>query len=269
MDTRLVSASRNIVWIASYPKSGNTWVRFMACNLIFGRQESSAALNALAPDFHEFGAQRLDSYSGLIKTHFPYSAALPFADRTAAAIYVVRRPADVLVSNFHYARRSAGTAEESRGAFDRYVESFLKNRGDPRWVEFGMGSWEDNVRSWLVARQILPVALVRYEDLSANPQRSCAMLSSFLKLDRSEQDIDQAVANSSFDRLREIEAADIREKRIGIFYKPYLQPAINSGLRFMRSGTVGDAGRLLTSDQQIRVARAFEELTVQLGYFAA
>jgi hypothetical protein len=241
----------------------------MACNLIFGRQESSEALNALAPDLHEFGAQRLGSYSGLVKTHFPYSSALPLADRTAGAIYVVRRPADVLVSNFHYGRRSAGTAEESRDAFDRYVESFLKNRGDPRWIEFGMGSWEDNVRGWLAARQILPVALIRYEELSADPKQSCAMLSQFLKLDRSDQHIDQAVANSSFDRLREIEAADIREQRLGIFYKPYLQPAINSGLRFMRSGAVGDGDRLLTSDQRIRVAKAFEELTAQLGYLAA
>ena len=71
---------------------------------------------------------------------------------------------------------------------------------------------------------------------------------------------------ASFDRLRGIEAADIREKRIGIFYKPYLQPAINSGLRFMRSGAVGDAERLLTSDQRTRVAKAFEGLTAELGY---
>src|SRR5271166_6638334 len=123
----MTNPPRNIVWIASYPKSGNTWVRFMACNLLFGRQESAEALSLLAPDVHELGPQIIESgHAGLVKTHFRHSPDLPLAERTAAAIYVVRAPADVLASNFHYARRSGTAFDETREAFDRHVDSFVE-----------------------------------------------------------------------------------------------------------------------------------------------
>jgi len=257
---------RNVVWIASYPKSGNTWVRFMACNLVFGQQQSAAELNVLAPDIHELGAQHLAAHSGLVKTHFPYSSDLPLAERTAGAVYVFRHPADVLVSNFHYAQRSAGTAGASREEFDRYVDRFIQHRGDPRWIELGMGSWEANVRSWLGQRHPFPMVAVSYESLTNDPRKVCTALAQLLRPDASGPDVDAAVANSSFERMRGLEAADIRERRVGIFYKPYLQTAIDSGRRFMRSGAVGDGSRLLTPDQRTGLAKAFESLLAALGY---
>jgi len=261
-----VSATRNIVWIASYPKSGNTWVRFMLCNLLFGRQESAAALGTLAPDIHEITPEALTAHAGLVKTHFAYSAALPAADRTAAAIYVVRHPADVLVSNYYYAQRSAGAASESRVDFDRYVDRFVECGGDPRWRQFGMGSWEENVRSWIGARGEIRVLAIRYEDLSADPRKIGGLLAKYLRSASTGQEIDAAVANSSFARMRELEDADIQAQRVGIFYKPYLQAAIDSGRRFMRSGAVGDGSRLLTLEQRSRVANRFGTLLGELGY---
>ncbi len=261
-----MSVARNIVWIASYPKSGNTWVRFMACNLLFGPQQSAEALSSLAPDIHEAGPQALAAHSGLVKTHFLHSPALPLVERTAAAIYVVRQPADVLESNFHYARRSAGLGGESREEFDQYVDAFIQHRGDPRWLQLGMGSWEDNVRSWLRVRHPFGVIPIRYEDLTADPRKVCTMLAQQFRPASSAQEIDAAVANSSFDRMRELEAADIRERRIGIFYKPYLQAAIDSGRRFMRSGEVGGGARRLTPEQRARLATAFNRLHAELGY---
>jgi hypothetical protein len=263
----MANAARNIVWIASYPKSGNTWVRFMACNLLFGRQDSAEALNVLAPDLHELGPQLVESgHTGFVKTHFRHSPALPFADATAAAIYVVREPADVLASSFHYAQRSAAIADASREAFDRYVEAFVQNRGDPRWIKLGMGSWEENVRSWLRAPHPFPVIPIRYEDLSADPRSVCGMLAQLLRPNSTAQEIDAAVANSSFARMREVEDADIRGRRIGIFYKPYLQSSIDSGRRFMRSGTVGEGARILSSEQRARLREVFEPLVTELGY---
>jgi|HubBroStandDraft_1064217.scaffolds.fasta_scaffold44164_3 hypothetical protein len=261
-----MSATRNLVWIASYPKSGNTWVRFMLCNLLFGPQSSAEALNLLAPDIHETGPQALAPHTGLVKTHFLHSAALPLVERTAAAIYVLRQPADVLLSNFHYARRSGANGAETREEFDRYVDRFLENRGDPRWRQFGMGSWDEHVHSWIGIRQPFPVVSIRYEDLTADAPRTCRRLADFLKLVRSDEEIAQAVRNSSFERMRDLEATDIRERRRGIFYKPYLEAALGSGLRFMRSGAVGEGARRLTPEQRARLAGIFEPLSAQLGY---
>jgi len=258
---------QNIVWIASYPKSGNTWVRFMLCNLLFGRQETAAALNVLAPDIHEMGGKIADPpRAGLFKTHFPCTSRLPHREQTAAAIYVVRQPFDVLVSNYYYAQRSKGATEHSREDFERYFDEFVRNRGDPRWIQLGMGTWDENVRSWLSGGHAFPVVPIKYEDIKADPRRICKMLAEFVKPGRSPEEIDAAVENSSFTRMNEIEEADIRARRVGIFYKPYLQASIDAGRRFMRSGAVGDGKRLMTQEQRDRLRRVFEPLLAELNY---
>jgi hypothetical protein len=74
------------------------------------------------------------------------------------------------------------------------------------------------------------------------------------------------VASASFERMGEIELADIRSRRVGIFYKPYLQASIDSGLRFMRSGRSGEARAVLTPAQTERFDAAFGRLMRELGY---
>jgi hypothetical protein len=260
-------AARTVVWIASYPKSGNTWLRFLACNLIFGSVDSAATLNRLAPDLHELrGVLPPPARHTLMKTHFPYSGNLPLAAHTVAAIYIFRDPADVMLSNFHYARRSGAAATGDPDVFDRYVDSYIAARGDPRWLKLGMGSWEDNVRSWIAVKPGFPVLRIRYEDLLANAGPSAAQVAQFLGLTRTADDIARAVSETSFERLRQIEEADIHAQRVGIFYKPYLQEPISAGMRFMRSGQSGEAARALSADQKRRFHAAFGSLRHELGY---
>jgi len=259
----LITDTNTVVWIASYPKSGNTWARFLACNLLHGIQESAAALNELAPDVHE--PADATPPAELLKTHFALSDSLPYLDRTRAAIYVVRDPADVLASNFFYSRRSTGSADASPAALDAYVEEFIEHRGDPRWVERGMGSWELNVRSWRSAAGF-PVLCLRYEDMIADPLSAGRAIASLLRPQATDSEVRAAVRNSTFERMREIERADIRAQRIGIFYKPYLRDSIARGNRFMRRGIVGDGDARLSADQRIRLRRVFAPLLHELGY---
>jgi hypothetical protein len=258
---------KGVIWIAAYPKSGNTWVRFMVCNLLFGRQDSAAEVSALVPDIHDGpGAAQCPEQGALLKTHFPFSGSMSFADRTAAAIYIIRHPADVLVSNFFYSQRSAGNTDPSTADFDRYVEMFIEHRGDKRWIDLGMGSWEQNVRSWLQGALPFPVVRIRYEDMIDDPQGACRSMARLLRPECSAADIEGAVQNSSFSRMRDIERADIRGKRVGIFYKPYLQASIDSGNRFMRRGLAGDGVARLNPHQRARLSDAFCALLQELGY---
>lgn len=257
---------RNLVWIASYPKSGNTWARFMACNLLFGRQESAATVNGLIPDVHELNDLGDPSPGSLFKTHAAFGPNFPFGDRTAAVIYIVRHPADVLASNFFYARRSAADRSDAAAAFAHYAEQFIDHGGDPRWSQLGMGTWEENVRSWLSPARDFPVLRLRYEDMEADAPSACRAIAVFLRQARNDADIEQAVRDSSFERMREIERSDIREKRVGIFYKPYLQASIDSGSRFMRRGVAGDGSARLKPEQLARLRLRFKVLLRELSY---
>ena len=257
-----------IIWIASYPKSGNTWVRFLVCNLAFGPVDSAATLNRLAPDIHELGAAvEPPSAPVFMKTHFPYSDALPLAGHTAGAIYVLRDPADVMLSNYHYAKRSGAAAgDDDEAALDRYLDTFIAAHGDPRWLKLGMGSWQDHVRSWLGVKHPFPVLRIRYEDLLADGIQVAGSLCRALGLARGAEDLAMAVAAASFESMRQIEEADIGAQRVGIFYKPYLKQPIEAGLRFMRSGKSGEAVTRLSAQQWQRFNAVFGAMRRELGY---
>ena len=253
---------RTIVWIVSYPKSGNTWVRFLVCNLVFGPQSSADALSQLAPDIHELAAVPDPPAAPVfMKTHFPFSPALPLAGHTAGAIYIVRHPADVMLSNFHYSKRA-----ETETTLDRYVHEYLAARGDPRWRQLRMGTWDEHVRSWLAIKPPFPVLPLRYEDMLSDCLHAARQICSFLGLPRTDEEVQRAVAASSFTRMKEIEEADIRSRSVGIFYKPYLQESIGSGLRFMRAGRAGEAAQVLSPEQRRLLSAAFGPLMRELGY---
>jgi Sulfotransferase domain len=262
-----MAPDRNIVWIVSYPKSGNTWVRFLVCNLVFGVQDSAAALNRLAPDIHELSVvPALPTEPVFMKTHFPFSPALPLAACTAGAIYVVRDPADVMMSNYHYSRRDGSRPTASPAALAQYIEEYLAARGGARWIELGMGAWDDHVRSWLAIAHPFPVLTLRYEDLLRDSLEGARQLCAFLGLERTAEEMARAVAGGSFERLQKIEEQDIRAQCVGIFYKPYLRSSIDAGLRFMRAGQAGEAARVLSEAQLQRVHATFGPLMRELGY---
>ena len=255
---------KSVIWIASYPKSGNTWLRFLVCNLLFGPQDSAAALNHLAPDIHELAGTPLPPQEiTFLKTHYPHSSRMPLAAHTAAVLYIVRHPADVLLSNHHYSHRRGGVAGLD---LKQYVERYLSEGGDPHWTELGIGPWSDHVRSWLALRSSVPLLLLRYEDLIEDCAASARQICTFLGLQRSASEVTAAIEGSSFERMRQIEADDIAQRRVGIFYKPYLQSSIDSGVRFMRAGRAGQAREALSPAQRSRVEAAFGPVMRELGY---
>jgi aryl sulfotransferase len=257
-----------IVWIASYPKSGNTWVRFLVCNLLYGPIDSAATLGRLVPDIHELRADTVEAPSSpvLMKTHYPYSPALPLAMQTAGAIYVVRDPADVMLSNYYYRRRSGAALPDGEADFEQYLESFIAAHGDPRWLQLGMGCWDGNVRSWLTVQHPFPVLRIRYEDLLADGIGVAGLLARSLGVVADHERLATAVESASFESMRRIEEADIRAQRVGIFYKPYLQGPIDAGLRFMRSGRSGESSAKMSPRQWQRFNAAFGAIRAEFGY---
>ena len=141
------------VLLASYPRSGNTWLRFMLAEVLSGRPSDFETINRIIP---EMGLQLLahgllPNNGRLIKTHEQ------FRPQYKKAVYIVRDIRDVALSN--YARECAEGALFM--SFDEYLPLFLAGKTS------GFGSWSRHVESWLKSplMSVEAMMIVRYEDL--------------------------------------------------------------------------------------------------------
>ena len=104
------------VFVGSYPRSGSTWLRFMLLEILAGQASGFSNTNEMLPDVgkHQSGAPVLPGNGRLIKTHEPFRAEY------RKAIFLVRDPRDVALSEFAF-HRALGLAGDD---FDSYLEHF-------------------------------------------------------------------------------------------------------------------------------------------------
>ena len=263
--------TRNLItWLASYPKSGNTWVRFMLLNLMYGHQETTGKLESLIPDIHKCkGELRLPAHPvKLVKTHFLLNPEMPFLGHSSSCIYIVRNPIDVMFSNLNYVYIKLGVEDdqEIRNRIKvQYINQFIDNCGDHTWIQLGRGSWIDHVNSWIES-SLMPRLLVKYEDLLSAPVRELQRITSFLELEKSLPELQTAVDHSSFNRMKAIEDHEIANKKAGFFLDETVDDSFRKGNRFMFRGTTGEGKKELSNSQMIRFLEQFGPTIEKLGY---
>ena len=184
------------VFLTSYPRSGNTWTRFLVGNLVYQNEPVTfLTVERLVPDMYKS--------SDRVLRHLPRPRILKshecFDPRYRKVIYIVRDPRDVAVSNYHWELKLRSV----RDGFP--IEDFV-----PRWMEPQfwprIGSWGDHVTSWLSTRQGKKgFLLLRYEDLKKDPQRALAQVAEFLGIEPSLERLNRAVELSSADNMRKME----------------------------------------------------------------
>ncbi|MGD0696114.1 MAG: sulfotransferase domain-containing protein [Terriglobia bacterium] len=226
----LDKAGRNLrvypddTFVVSYPKSGNTWSRFLIANLSNpGEPATFANINRLIPDPEALSKRSLKKLPRprILKSHEA------FDPRYKKVIYIVRDPRDVVLSEYHFDIKRQlipeGTPVEER------VKLFLEGGTCP------YGSWGENVASWLYAREHNPrFLLVRYEDLEADTTRELARLAAFLGIEPTPERLTSAVERSTADQMRKLEKAQAhlwsstKETRKD---KPFVRAAKSGGWR--------------------------------------
>jgi hypothetical protein len=182
------------VLIVSYPKSGNTWARFLIGNLIHEDDPVTFAnVESKMPSIYLNEELLRDApRPRFLKSH-EY-----FDPRYKRVIYFVRDPRDVAVSYYHFWIKVRLIAEDH--PLDEYVSRFIAGELD------GFGSWGENVGSWLGARGEDPgFLLLRYEDLLEDPVGELHKISSFLSIPATDEQLGRAVELSSADRMRRSE----------------------------------------------------------------
>ena len=145
------------LFVVSYPKSGNTWLRFVLADAFSGDEPDFDSVERLAPRAGEHhSAQPLVGLRGrLVKSHEPRHAF--FDAMPGRHLYVVRDGRDVAVSYYYHMLRR-GLIDPD---FSSFLQRFLVGQVD------NYGRWTQHVVGWLDAARENPdrVAVVRYEDL--------------------------------------------------------------------------------------------------------
>jgi len=264
-----------IVWLASYPKSGNTWVRAFLHNYIVNAQTphsinslidfsvaecaaaffgpdsaglSTAQVQKLRPEVHA-QLTRLHDDLVFVKTHNAHLSmhGVPLCTPavTAGAVYIVRDPRDVALSYAAFARKEVDEIIGFMGA------AGAANATDDAQVFELLGSWSEHALSWVAAPKRL---LVRYEDLLAEPERYFARIIRFLGTGEVDAvRLNRAIAFSSFDTLSGQEAAE--GYRAG-----------GGAKAFFRAGKAGQWRERLTAEQVRRIEVAHGAVMQKFGY---
>ncbi len=197
----------SITWIASYPKSGNTWVRFLMYSAMYGPPKESLDISRKIPDIHRpipFDAP--DDNKLICKTHYAFSPKHPKADQSTRAILIYRDPRDVFFSALNYRRLSGLTQQQMSD--ELYAKRYIATKGDPDFLSLGFGTWESHIQSWKNNDQF-PVLSIKYEDLKSDPAVALRSIGEFIDHTFDDDSIAAAVKASSFDSMR---AMEIREK---------------------------------------------------------
>jgi len=237
------------VFLTSYPRSGNTWMRFLVGNLVH-QQEAVNFLNVerLVPDMYKHSDRTLRNLPRprILKSHECFD---PRYNRT---IYIVRDPRDVVVSNYHWEmkKRSVGEAYP----IERFVAAWME---PVYWVR--VGSWGDHVTSWLSTRGGNEnFLLLRYEDLLADPTRQLAKIARLLGLEPIPERLARAAELSSADRMRKLEeeqGAKWVETRNTRQDKQFVRQAASGGWR-----------AVLTESSVLLIEKAYGPIMKTLGY---
>lgn len=272
-----------IIWLASYPKSGNTWLRAFLHNLMRNATQpiEPNRLNELTLGDgqerfflpHTGGRPTVDlpleeiarlrsavqrSLAGssadsvFVKTHNWLGAdhGVPCIDMryTAGAIYVVRNPLDVAPS---LADHFGLTIDQ---AIAQMADPQARTANLPHRVPDVMSSWSNHVRSW--TQEANPrLHVMRYEDMLAKPRPTFAKLVGFLGLPANRDRIDRAIRFSSFDTLRRLETA-----------KGFVERSSHSQ-RFFRQGQAGQWQTALSGDQVERIGQQHQTQMSRFGYW--
>lgn len=276
---------KGIIWLASYPKSGNTWTRNFLHNLlnvISGKGEEGHNINAMglrstweiaAKPFekligrpvdqcsreeiaavrHTVQEQIMENAGGLafVKTHHALvmdrkKPTINF-DVTAGAIYIVRNPLDVAISFSHHMNASIDEAIEQMA---------LKDSETPvsaQAVYEVYGSWSQHVESW-TRKPHRTILVMRYEDMLDNPNETFSTLARHLRLPASKEQVERAIELSSFKELSE------QEDRLGFGERP------KQAKKFFRSGTTGQWLHELSDDQVQRIITVHKVQMERFGY---
>lgn len=269
-----------IIWLASYPKSGNIWLQAFLHNLFRNARQApdfaslggfctpeSAARHFMAPGSRPLGewtreeiaGRRAEAHKAITERHsdnvfVSTQAALVESggaptitmDLTAAAIYIVRNPLDLAVS------LAAHNGQDIDAVILRLAAEHESENSD-QFAYQCHGSWSTNVLSWTQQRHA-GFHLLRYEDMLSAPDNTFSPVAAFLGLDTPPERLARAIRFCSFSELAP------REEKLGYPVRS------GSSEKFFRAGKSDQWRDVLSADQVRRIVERHGKQMERFGY---
>jgi hypothetical protein len=274
-----------IIWIASYPKSGNTWVRSFLSSYVYSNKSNfefddlkniktfpgNNEINFLRRKFGNYKFIDMASHWAIFQKKIIIDKKINFlkthntlctinghdfanSSNSLGAIYIIRDPRDIVVSYSHHLNLS-------------YEETFLKMI-DSRTVEKTidlkdrvlLGTWSNHYNAW----KNFPIKkiLIKYEDLindaHLNFKRIIYYLNELYGLPIKEEGLAKSTENVHFKNLKELEKAEGFNEN----------PNIKLNKNFFRKGRVGEWKKVLPVDLVKKIEKEFKNEMIENNYLS-
>ncbi|QGX98802.1 sulfotransferase domain-containing protein [Roseovarius faecimaris] len=275
---------KSIIWLASYPKSGNTWMRIFLANYLMNTKEPMPINqvhrfgmgDTIAKTYHMVAGRQIDVNDpaqiltlrdkvlrgivannadvNFVKTHNirrdAFGVQLIPEQYTRSSIYILRNPLDMVLS---YARHHDLSVEQAVHAIGH---SDNATSGDAMAVATFLGSWSEHVNSW-TARASYPQLTIRYEDLLAEPEENFANVLNHIGIPVDEERLKRAIKHASFKEVKK------QEKKHGFIEK---SAAAES---FFTSGKAGSWKSELAPELAEQIKKDHRATMKRYGYLDA
>jgi Sulfotransferase domain len=243
------------VFLVSYPRSGNTWTRFLLGNLLYpDTPVTFSNIESRIPEiyFNRDRALRALPRPRMLKSHESFQPHYPHV------IYVVRDPRDVAISFYHHNVKARNIPDDY--PMTSFVPRFVAGEFDQKF-----GSWRDNVLSWISLRGENPsFMMLRYEEMKRDTAGALLQVVAFLehcsfrKIDSSPEALQRATELSSPERMRALE----REEAASWV----LTKSTRSDKPFVRTAKAGGWKSQLARESVEAIESAWGDLMRNLGY---
>ena len=280
-----------IFWIASYPKSGNTWLRTLISSYYFSKDgifyKDLIQKIGQFPEKRHFESFKYDSKSVIGTTNFWIKAQekinqdkklkffkthnvfgkindKPFTnkDNSLGCIYIIRDPRNVITSLSHHYELSY---EDSLSWMTNNKKYIFDDRVGQDFGNFQfISSWSNNYKSWKIQKD-LPVKIVRYEDLLEKTFEVTKEIIEFInKISKNNTKINitklkNAVASTSFNRLKK------KENEEG-FAEAIFSKKKNKILPFFNLGPKNNWTNILDKDFSKKLSEIFKDDLDEFNY---
>ncbi len=228
----VVSTERKIYWLASYPKSGNTWVRMFLNAYVtrFSINLNSAyqcVLSDLKPEIYQMMmprslteldlAEQFMYHQGALLNLIKLSNTIDILVKThnakvivegihlipprisGAAIYIIRDPRDIAISHSHHFNNTIDESIVQMADESRAGQSVFN-------LHHMLMSWSMHISSWTVENKNVSVTVFKYEDLLLHTRKCFKMILETLTIPFEEDRFEFALKESAFSNLQKLES---------------------------------------------------------------